>query len=592
MGNMKVNSFLLTTSGLLLLLGFVNKNFWALAAIISLFPAFIWVVKDLQNRTVGSDFLAILSLCGTLLTEEFFAGAVIALMLASGRVLENWAEGQAERQLKSLLARIPRTVHRIKNGGELEEIDIDQIQVRDRLLVRAGEILAADGELLGPATLDEAALTGEPLPVNRLAGDQILSGVVNAANPFEYMATNIAADSTYAGIIELVKAAQARTSPGVRIAGKWAMVFVPFALIVAGLAWLISGDATRAVAVLVAATPCPLILAVPIAVVAGLSNAAKHGAVIKGGAILEALARVETVLLDKTGTITHGGPVIAEIVFSEGFSEADILNLAASVDVFSQNIIGKSLVKSARDLELRLQKVDSVAEVAGHHISGVINGATIYVGQLNEVRPQWLKLNYPLIVAVKRNGELIGAIGLTDPIRPESKNLVSALRATGVKNIALVTGDSDETAQAVAKEVGITQIYSQVSAAEKLAITQAAIRAASGTVVVVGDGINDAPALAAADIGVAMAARGASAASEAADIVIVEDSIDRLTVAIAIAKRSRKKAMQSAGIGMFLSTCIMATGAFGLTSASAGAFAQELIDVIAIVWALTTLKQK
>jgi len=587
-----LNRGLLLITLTLLLCGFFNEVLWGIAAILGLIPALAWVLIDLRRKTFGSDLLAVLSLCATLLTQELFAGAVISLMLASGRVLESWAEGQAERQLKSLLARIPQQSRRFTSTGAIEEIEIREIAVSDHLLVRAGEITPVDGNLLTSATLDESALTGEPLPVVRHADELILSGVVNAGDAFEYLATNTAEESTYAGIIKLVQSAQARTSPGVRIASKWAMAFIPLALITAGLAWAITGEVSRAVAVLVAATPCPLILAVPIAVVSGLSKAAKHGAIIKGGATLEALARAEIVLLDKTGTITHGGPRLDEIVAPSHSNLDEVLRLAASVDQYSQNIVGKALVTSAQERKLEFYTVSEVKEVPGHHISGVINGSKITVGQLTRVAPEWLRLSHPLVVAVTRDGELIGAIGLNDPLRPESKTVIAQLRQLGVRRIALVTGDKDSTAQEVAESVGITEIYSQVSAEGKLDLTEKLMLDSRGAVIVVGDGINDAPALAMAHVGVAMGARGATAASEAADVVIVEDSIQHLAQAIDIAHMAKRKAIQAAGIGMSLSFFVMLAGAFGFSSASQGAMAQELIDVVAILWALTVLKSK
>ena len=592
---MKARTFdrgLLLITSLGLITGFINESVWEITIGFGLLPALFWVVNDLRKQTLSSDVLAVLSLLGTLLTHEFIAGAIITLMLATGRVLESWAEGQAERQLKALLARIPQQARRFSTSGVLEDIEVDEIGVADRLLVRAGEVTPVDGELLSAAILDESALTGEPLPVSRKPGELILSGVVNAGDPFEYLATNTAELSTYAGIIKLVQSAQTRTSPGVRIAAKWALAFIPIAVLMAAIAWAITGESSRAVAVLVAATPCPLILAVPIAVVSGLSKAAKHGAVIKGGAILETLARAEVVLLDKTGTITHGGPVIGDIVVSSKSNVDDVLTLAASVDQYSQNIVAKALVLAAKEKGLILLPVSDVKEVPGHHISGVVNGLEITVGQLTQEAPVWLDLLHPLVVAVTQNRHLIGAIGLSDPLRPESKVVIAQLRQAGVKQIALITGDRDSTAQEVAASVGITQVYSHVSAQGKLDITEEFMSTTHGTVIVVGDGINDAPALALAHVGVAMGARGATAASEAADVVIVEDSIEHLSQAIEIAQTSRRKAVQAAGLGMSLSFLVMVAGALGLATASEGALAQELIDVVAIVWALTALADK
>lgn len=538
---------------------------------------------------MGADLLAFIAIIGALLTREYFAAAVIVVMLASGRVLERWAEGRAERELKSLISRVPRNVHRRNASGGVDEIPVTEIVIGDHLLVRSGEIVPTDGLLLESATLDESALTGEPLPVSRTDGETISSGVLNAGSPFFFAATTTSEASTYAGIIALVKQAQATSAPGVRIANIWALRFLPFALSLASLAWWITGDARRAVAVLVIATPCPLILAVPIAVVAGLSRAAKQGAIIKGGAVLESLSRAETVLLDKTGTLTHGGPTISEINTAPGISDDKLIQLAASVDQFSPHIVAKALVTEAQSREIKLLPVSAVKEDAGHHISGEVNGRRIQVGQITGEHPQWLHFSHPLMVGVESEGQLIGVIGLKDPIRAESREMVTSLRAAGVKHIALVTGDRDETAREVADAVGITEVYSGVSAAGKLEIARSVKSNSQGTVIVVGDGINDAPALAVADVGVAMGARGASAASEAADIVIVEDSIDRLTKAINIAQRSKRKALQAAGLGMSLAIIGMICGAFGIISPSQGALAQELIDLLAILWALTAL---
>ena len=590
MSGRKFNWALLGASSGTLLLGFIVEQSWILAGVIGLVPAITWLVNDLRDKTMGSDVLAVLALLGALFTDELFAAAVISVMLATGRVLESWAEGQAERQLKALLSRMPRNVHRVKSDKSIEEIDIEEIEIGNRLLIRSGEITPTDGFLLALATLDESALTGEPLPVLRTSGDELSSGVLNAGAPFEYTATSTSENSTYAGIIKLVKAAQAKSAPGVRLANTWALRFVPAALLIAALAWAISGDINRAVAVLVAATPCPLILAVPIAIVAGLSQAAKNGAIIKGGGILELLAKTETVLLDKTGTLTHGGPAVSDINTEPGISDDELLQLAASADQYSPHIVAKALVQEAQKRNLLLTSCTDIEEIPGHEIAATIDGARIVVGQMRYENPNWLHFAKPLMVAVARDGRLIGVIGLDDPIREESAQMVADLRSVGVKHIALVTGDREETAREVAASVGITEVFSNVTAAGKLEITETAKSKASGSVIVVGDGINDAPALAAAHVGVAMGARGASAASEAADVVIVEDSIDRLTRAIRIAKSSRRKALQAAGIGMGLSFIVMGTGAIGYTNASQGAIAQEVIDVIAILWALTALK--
>lgn len=547
-----------------------------------------------QQKLMGADILAAISLAATVLTKEFIAAGVITLMLITGRILEKWALGQAERELKSLIARMPAHANVIRSDGAQKtiiQIRVSDIAIGDRLLIRSGEITPTDGQLLTEATLDQSALTGEPLPEQKKIGDDISSGVLNAGSPFEYLATTTSQESTYQGIIKLVQSAQAKSAPGVRVANTWALRFLPLALGVAAITWVITGEVERAVAVLVAATPCPLILAVPIAIVAGLSQSAHNGAVIKGGGILELLAQAEVVLLDKTGTLTQGGPAVSIVSAAPEFSADEIMQLAAAVDQYSPHVVAKALVQYAKDRNLVIADCTNINEIPGHQISGNVAGSLIEVGQLEVESPEWLQSYKPLQVAVTKNGTLIGVIGLEDPLRAEAKDLISNLKKLGVKRIALVTGDRRETAQDVADSLGITELFAQVSAGEKLAIAQRHMSDSTGSVIVVGDGINDAPALAAANVGVAMGARGATAASEAADVIIVDDSIEPLVRAITIAKRARRKALQAAGLGMGLSLAIMATGALGITDATAGALLQELIDVTAILWALTTLKK-
>ena len=572
--------------------GFYKEEFWLLSGFIGLLISFKWLVDDFKINTMGSDVLAILSLLGTLVTSEFFAMAIISLMLATGRLLESWAEGQAERELSSLINRIPRTARRVRADGSIEEIDVPEIQVGNQILLRSGEILPVDGVLLSEAITDESALTGEPLPQQRGVGALLASGIVNAGSPFTLEATNTAATSTYAGIIALVREAQRKSAPSIRLANKWAIRFVPFALLIAGSAWLFTGEVSRAVAVLVAATPCPLILAVPIAVVSGLSLAAKSGAVIKNGAVLEALAKTRVVLLDKTGTLTYGGPEINSIDCAPSYTAQDVLQLAASVDQYSSHVVAQSLVNGAHARKIQLSTAKNLHETLGHSISGEVNGTRITVGQLTSALPEWRKSRDELQVAIYSDQLLIGIIGLADPVRVESKKLLADLSSAGISEIAMLTGDKQITAEKVAQVIGISKVFSDLTPEQKLAITAQYKESKMGVVVLVGDGINDAPALALADVGVAMGARGASAASEAADVVIVEDSIDRLAIAISIAKLTMKKASQAVAIGMGLSIVAMIAGAFGVTNASEGALIQEGIDVIAILWALTVLRNK
>jgi heavy metal translocating P-type ATPase len=563
---------------------------WILGAVSALIPSIIWFLNELKDKQIGSDVLAIFSITAALATKEFLAASVIGLMLATGRVLESWAEGEADRQLKTLINRIPKNATRISSNGGLEVISLEEISVGDTVLVKSGEVVPIDGELLESGFLDQSALTGEPIPVLLAIGENVLSGTVNAGNNFTMKVTSSYEQSTYSGIVTMVRNSQAKSAKRVKVASAWALKFVPLTLLIAVGAWIVSGEVSRFVAVLVIATPCPLILAVPIALVSGMSRAAKFGSVIKEGASIEKLAAARVILLDKTGTLTHGGPEINKIVTSDGLTEHMALQIAASLDQYSPHIVAKTLVKKATELGLKLVPASDVVESHGKEVTGIVNGDQIRIGTPPEQLPAWADIDYPLLVALHVNNELVAIFGLDDPIRSDSKKTINRLKELGVREVALITGDIESNALKVANELGIESVYSSATPATKLEVVRDRMANNQGTVIAVGDGINDAPALAAADIGVAMGARGVSAASEAADIVIVEDSISHLVSALSISKLAMKRANQSAIGGMALAAIGMAAAALGLTTASEGALIQELIDLAAILWALTTLR--
>ena len=591
---------LLYSSTTALALGLIFKYFlnisadipWAIGGFIGLIPSIKWVLDELKDKQMGSDVLAIFSIVGALAIREFFAAAVISFMLASGRALESWAEGRADFALKSLIDRMPKLANRITKTGQLEVIKIEDVEINNRLLVKSGEIIPVDGIAQETCYLDQSALTGEPMPVLLEKAGSVISGTINAGNAFEMIASGNVSQSTYSGIVTMVRNSRAQSSPNIRLANKWALRFVPITIAMAALTYLLTGDASRTVAVLVVATPCPLILAVPIALVSGMSRATKSGAVIKGGAVLEKLSRAEIVLLDKTGTVTHGGPVITEIVTSSGINHEYALQMAASLDQYSPHVVAKSLVDEAKNRGISLLSASNVVEEHGKEVSGEIDGVLIRVGAAPTDLPSWANLKQPLMVALHFNNQLIAIFGLEDPIRSESKKTISDLHKLGVSEIVMVTGDKEETASIVAKELGINRVIANSSPETKLNVVHEYRNKVSGSVIVVGDGINDAPALAASDVGIAMGARGASAASEAADVVIIEDSIDRVVSAISIAKLSHSKALQASIGGMGLALIAMVAAAFNQLTPSQGAIAQEFIDLLAIMWALTTLRSK
>jgi heavy metal translocating P-type ATPase len=559
---------------------------WAATTLVGFYVSLVSLVRAIKSRDFGSDVLALLAILSAGLIGQWLAAAVISTMLATGMALERWAEGQARRQLESLLARAPNFAHRIDSTGQISDIEISAVTISDRILVRAGEVVPIDGRLITDGTFDESALTGESIPRFRPVGEEVSSGVLNTGSVIEMHAVRDADSSTYSNLIRLVKQAQATSANSVRLANKWAVRFVPFALGIALLAWVITGDVSRAVAVIVAATPCPLILAVPVAIISGMAKAAGNGAIIKGGAALEQLARTSTVLLDKTGTLTHGGAKLSAIAVIPGASENKILAFVASLEQASPHVVAKAIVAEAKSRELELVMPENVVENHGHGLSGLVDGHEVSATQITSELPTWAELDHALQVAIVIDQRLVAVLGIDDPLRSDARQTVSELRELGVSRILLVSGDRKITADKIGAEVGVDETYSECSPQQKLEVLRAEMGSSQGCVVVVGDGINDAPALAAADVGVAMGARGSTAASEAADVVIVEDSIRHLALAIEISKGARRRALQASGIGMGLSCVAMMLGAFGVFNVTAAAFTQELIDALAILWAL------
>lgn len=557
-----------------------------ISALVGLGLSIQWLVKAIREGALGSDVLAAISILATSLTGEWIAAAVISLMLASGRALETWAEGRAHAQLGALLARAPQTAHILQSDGVSSTVALDQVPQGTRIMVRSGEVVPLDGILATAGTFDESALTGEPLPAYRASGEEVASGVVNSGAGVELVTTATSSNSTYAALVRLVQQAQAESSGTVRIANRWAAWFVPFAIVLALGTWLVTGDYANAVAVIVAATPCPLILAVPVAIIAGMSKAASRGAIIKGGAALEALARTKVVLLDKTGTLTAGGPAVSSLQCAPGVDPAWIMGLVGSLEKHSPHVVAKALVAHAAELGAVFTTATEVAEEHGRGLTGIVAGRSLRVGQPEADLPDWVTTRDSLLVSVELDGALVAIVGLEDPVRADAIQTIRDLRQLGVTKTILVSGDRLATVQTVAEAVGVDAYYAECKPEQKLELLRVEKARETGSVVAVGDGINDAPALAAADVGVAMGARGATAASEAADVVIIEDSIGHLAVAMDIAQGARNRALQASGVGMALAVGAMVFSAVGALSATSAAVSQELIDACAILWAL------
>jgi heavy metal translocating P-type ATPase len=574
---------------------------YGVATAVALVPALVASARSVIARQPGVDIIAVLAMAGALLLGEFLAGAIIAVMLAGGEALEDHAAGRARRELTDLLSRAPRAAHASDEAGGLRDIPIEEVAVGDRLLVKAGEVVPTDGLLLSDrAVLDESALSGEARPVEVDAGRLVRSGVVNAAGPMLIRATTSAAASTYAGIVRLVEQAATERPPFVRLADRYATWFVGITLVVSAGAWILSGDAVRALAVLVVATPCPLILAAPAAIVGGLSHAARRGIIVKGGAALESLAAGQVLLLDKTGTVTSGRPAVSRVHLLGDVDAAEVLRLAGSLDQVSVHPFAPAIVAAAAQRGCELTIPTHVSEELGQGIAGRIDDVEVTVGKLDFVAPRHPRsatlrrlqrrsvLEATSMVYVARAGVLVGALALYDQIRPDTPRALQALRRAGINPILMVTGDRAEVAELVAETVGIDRVLAERAPDEKVDAVRDA--EAFGRTIMVGDGINDAPALALADTGVAMGVRGATAASQAADVVLTTDRLEGVAEAVTIARRTRRIAWQSVVVGMGLSVVAMGVAAAGHLPPVIGALLQEGIDVAVIVNALRTLR--
>jgi heavy metal translocating P-type ATPase len=490
-------------------------------------------------------------------------------------------------------------------GDRIEAVPIDSVKAGDVVLVRTGEVVPVDGTLVSPeAVIDTSTLTGEPLPAALAVGVTVLSGTANAGAPFELKADRPASRSAYAALVRLVEQAQAHRAPFVRMADRYAGFFLPATLLVAAAAWAASGDPVRALAVVVVATPCPLILAAPIAFVSGLSRAARYGVIVKGVGGIEALGRARTVLFDKTGTLTVGTPAVRDVVPIDGIDGDELLAAAASVDQVSAHVLGEALVRAAGDAHLSLTPPANVRESPGQGIEGRVQGRPVAIGS----RTFLVAAGIPeaetvsaiaasghgsgeahVLVAV--DGRLAGVIVMADEPRPDADTVIGRLRTEGIKHVALVSGDRRSVAERIGAQLGVDRVYAECSPERKLEIVRTLRdRRELAPVIMVGDGINDAPALAIADVGIAMGAAGATVSSETADAVITVDRIDRVADAVHTGRRALHIARQSVLVGMGLSLAAMAVAAAGYLPPLAGALFQEAIDLAVILNALRALR--
>lgn len=569
---------------------------WQVGVVPVLAALIFEIARSVWRGEVGLDIVAALSMTAALLFGETLAAAVVAVMYSGGTFLESFAEGRARREMSALLARVPRTATRYAKGG-LEDVALEIIEPGDLLLIHQGGIVPADGDIESPqAILDKSALTGESMPARLDKGQEAMSGSTNAGEAFDLRVRHRAADSTYAGIVRLVEAAQASKAPMARLADRYSLWFLLVTIAMSAAAWWFTGDPIRAVAVLVVATPCPLILAVPVALVAGLSRAAHFGVLIKGAKPLEALARISTLILDKTGTLTDGRPQIVSIEAHNGMSDGEILYFAAALEQASKHPMAQAIVAAARRQGVVLPLPENVIERPGEGVIGVISGRQVSVGGIAFVSKQVgvLSAASPImdvgtvVVALSVDNRIAGYITMADALRTGTVELVANLRLLGIKRILLATGDRRAVAETVTRGLALDAVRSDLTPDQKVLLVLTERK--NGSVMMVGDGVNDAPALAAADIGVAMGARGAAASAEAADIVLLVDHLDRLLPGIEIAKSSRRIAMESVIAGIAMSIIGMIAAALGYLTPVQGAVLQELIDVAVILNSLRALR--
>lgn len=572
---------------------------FALGTGIVLLSLIVDVVRSLAKGEVGLDLVALASMAGCLYIGEYLAGNVVALMLTGGQMLEDYARARARREMTALLSRAPRRAQRYEDNG-LKEVPIEEIRPGDLLLVRPGETVPVDG-LVSDGTramVDEAALTGESIPVAKEPGAAVMSGSVNQGGAFDLTATETADRSTYAGIVRLVESAQESKAPMSRLADRYALGFLLVTLALSAAAYWIGGE-TRALAVLVVATPCPLILAVPVAIVSGMSRAAKRGVLVKNGGALEVMAQVQVLCLDKTGTLTSGDPELVSIETAPGRDADGMLALAGSIAQGSSHVVSAAVAAAARKRALALAVPQGVDEHAGAGLTGHVDGLKLALGEKDFVLdghpiPSWAdgvqegRDEGGLLVFLAINGEPAAMLRFEDPKRPEAAESLEAAREAGVRRIVMITGDRPSVAQRVAAGLPIDRIVAGVTPEGKVAAV--AEESAHGTAMMVGDGVNDAPALAAAQVGVALGARGATASSEAADVVVLVDSLSRIPEGLRIAQRAFGLAKQSVLIGLGLSFAGMAAALYGALTPLAGALVQEAIDVAVILNALRALR--
>lgn len=574
---------------------------WTVGLIVTGLPLVFRTVRGALRGQFAADIVASLSIVGALALDQPLAGLVIVLMQTGGEALERFAAGKASTALRELEEAAPRIAHVARDGGaRVEDVAARDVVVGDVLVVRPGELLPCDGVVIdGESELDASSLTGEPIPIRAFAGVRVASGMINALGSFRYRASAIAGESQYARIVEQVRAAQASRAPIQRLADRYAVWFTPITIGVCAIAVLVTHDWMRALAILVVATPCPLILATPVALIGGINRAARDLVIVRSGGAIEKLAAVDTIVFDKTGTLTVGKPRLRGVNTAPGFDRAAVLSAAAAAEQRSSHLLGCVLVDAVATEGLPIPPGADYQEAPGRGITATVSGRRVRVGARAFVVPSTVdgeklasRLEQPdatLRAYVAIDDRLAAVLEYADELRPDIGDLLVQLERDGIRRFVLLSGDHTPIARDIAGRVGIREAYGDFMPPDKARFVQR-LRAEGNVVMMVGDGINDAPALAEADVGVALASYGAGIAAESADVVVLVDSIDRIRDAVHIARRTMRIARQSIWVGLGLSGIAMVVAAFGALTPIVGAGIQEAIDVAVILNALRTAR--
>ena len=539
------------------------------------------IFEDWKSGRYGVDILAVIAIVSTILINNYWAEWMILVMSTGGETLEDYATGQASKELRSLLNNTPRIANKLVNG-KITEVNVNDLKIGDIVLIKPGQQVPVDGEIVkGMSSFDQSSLTGESVPVSKKPGDNLMSGSVNGDAAVEMKVTKEAKDSEYQSIVALVKSSQAQPAKFVKMADRYAVPFTIISLIIGGVAWAVSGDATRFAEVMVVASPCPLLIAAPVALVSGMSSMSAHHIIVKSGPTLEKLSRAKTFAFDKTGTLTENQLVVDQIVPADNsISKNELQGLAASVEQQSSHVIASSLVKATnKDL---IKPVTNLTETTAQGVEGDVNGKHVKVGKLKFVAPDHEKINVSsTAVFVSINDKFAGYITLMDKMRPETPATIAKLRKQGAEDIMMLTGDHKQVAEKVGKEAGITDIRADLLPSEKIKAIKEVPKDLR-PVVMTGDGVNDAPSLTAADVGIAMGAKGATAASESADAVIMVNDLSKVNNAVAIAKHTMKVANIDVLTAIGVVIIIELIAFTGVIPAFWGAILQEVVDMITI----------